>query len=242
MRFFRLILLCGALAQVTAGYVAEGATVPKLGTKNSEIGTFNGWSGWVGWEGSFSDSYEPVKEKYAWAVYLAPEAVYVALQPSQAVYSGVDVNMGIKDFYGFLKAPVASQTLQAAYVSDLWSVSLSIGYPDGIPPVGLMAHFSMGFEIEQGFFRMRKARTLLPGNRMGGQVTARPTVCCRLPCRSPWNWIETGLRRRPSPSFPGFGPLLSGIEPSIPVSIRLTRCRRQPSTWPRTPVSLRPRP
>lgn len=207
MRLVNLLALGSAIAMLLSAPAAHSAPVPKLGTQSSEIGTFNGWSCWVGWEGSFSDTYEPVKEKYAWVVYFAPEAIYVALQPSQAVYSGVDVNMGIKYFYGFLKAPNNAQTLQANYVSDLWSVSFSIGYPDAIPPVGLMAHFSMGFEIEQGFFRMQNTRTLLPGVQWGAGYSASYSL---LPISLPFtveldrNWVAPPA----APDFSGFWPIV----------------------------------
>lgn len=207
MRFATLMVLCSAMAALSGGPSAQGAVAPKLGTRSSEIGTFNGWSCWVGWEGSFSDSYDPVKEKYAWVTYFAPEAIYVALQPSQAVYSGVDVNMGIKYFYGFLQAPNGSQMLQANYVSNLWSVSFSIGYPEAIPPVGLMAHFSMGFEIEQGFFRMQNTRTLLPGVQWGAGYSASYSL---LPISLPFtveldrDWVAPPAE----PKFSGFWPVV----------------------------------
>ena len=207
MRWSKTWVLVSALGTLWTTTSNQGATAPKLGTRSPDIGTFNGWSGWVGWEGSFSDTYAPVKEKYAWAVYFAPEAIYVALQPSQAVYSGVDVNMGVKYFYGFLKAPDATQRLQANYVSDLWSVSFSIGYPDGTPPVGLMAHFSMGFEIEQGFFRMKNTRTLLPGVQWGAGYGASYSL---LPISLPFTveldreWVAPPAE----PDFSGFWPIV----------------------------------
>lgn len=207
MRLISVGLLCSTLLAAFHSSTSQGALPPKLGTTSSEIGTFNGWTCWVGWEGSFSDSYEPVKEKYAWVVYFAPEAIYVALQPSQAVYSGVDVNMGVKYFYGFLKAPGTSQTLSANYIDNLWSVSLSIGYPDATPPVGIMAHFSLGFEIEQGFFRVENTRTILPGVQWGAGYSASYSL---LPVSLPFtveldrNWVAPPAK----PAFSGFWPIV----------------------------------
>ncbi len=207
MRSVCLLLLCSVLQALSIPPALHAATAPKLGTTSSEIGTFNGWTCWVGWVGSFSDTYEPVKEKYSWVVYFAPEAIYVALQPSQAVYSGVDVNMGIKYFYGFLKAPGGSQRLQASYVEDLWSVSFSIGYPDATPPVGLMAHFSIGFEIEQGFFRVKNTKSVLPGVQWGAGYSAAYSL---LPVILPFtveldrNWVAPPA----PPDFSGFWPVV----------------------------------
>lgn len=167
MKFLRCLLCCAVM-----GCGLGTAATPKLGTRSSDIGTFDGWTFWVGWEGSFSDTYAPEKEKYTWNVFFAPEAVYVALLAQQAVYSGVDVNMGIKYFYGFLRAPNGAATLNANYVSDLWSVSFSIGYPDAVPPVGVMSQLSLGFEIEQAFFRVKNTRKILPGIQWGAGYSA----------------------------------------------------------------------
>lgn len=144
------------------------AALPKLGTQSSQIGNFGGWTFMLGWEGSFSDSYAPEKEKYSWNVFLAPEGIYVGLLAQQAVYSAVDVNMAIKYFYGFIQAPNGSLVTTASFLSDdVWSVSFSIGYPDAIPPVGIMSQLSLGFEVEQAFFRIKRSRTLIPGVQYG---------------------------------------------------------------------------
>lgn len=145
----------------------------KLGTRTDQIGTFNGWIFLFGWEGSFSDSYAPEKEKYSWNVFVAPEAIYVGLLAQQSVYSGVDVNMGIKYFYGFLKAPDGATMLDAGFLSDgLWSVSFSVGYPDATPPVGVMSLLSLGFEVEQAFFRKANTRVMVPGVQWGTGFSA----------------------------------------------------------------------
>lgn len=187
------------------GMMVSALAAPRLGTRSSEIGTFNGWTFWCGWEGSFSDTYAPEKEKYTWNVYLAPEAVYVALLAQQAVYSGVDVNMGIKYFYGLLQAPNAAPTISANYVSDLWSVSFSIGYPDAVPPVGVMAHLSLGFEIEQAFFRLKNTRKVLPGVQWGAGYSASFSL---LPISLPFtveldrDWVAPPAEPAPSLFWP----------------------------------------
>lgn len=206
MQMKRLLLVIG-LAWGCWPVALSAAVTPLPGTRSSEIGTFNGWSGWIGWEGSFSDTYEPIKEKYAWVVYFAPEAVYVALQPSQAVYSGVDVNMGIKYFYGFLKAPGSAQTLSANYVANLWSVSLSIGTSEWSPPFGPMSQLSVGLEVEQGFFRVQNTRTLLPGIQWGAGFGAAYSL---LPISLPFT-VELDRSWDPpskEPAFSGFWPIV----------------------------------
>ena len=61
---------------------ADGKITARLayGTPANRIGTFDGWTFWLGWDGSFSETYDPFSETYAWVVYFAPEGVFVALQ------------------------------------------------------------------------------------------------------------------------------------------------------------------
>ncbi len=179
---------------------------PKLGTRSSSIGTFNGWNFYIGWIGSFSESYAPEKEKYSWNVFFAPEAIYVALISAQAVYSGVDVNLGMKYFYGFLQAPNGGSTLSASYLTDdLWGVSFSIGYPEGTPPVGLMSQLSIAFEIEQGFFRRAHTHQLVPGIQWAAGFTAAYSL---LPITLPFtveldrDWIAPPAQPAPSLFWP----------------------------------------
>lgn len=202
---YRRILQLGYLGALLL-VVPCGLAQPKLGARSNSIGTFNGWTFFFGWEGSFSDSYAPEKEKYSWNVFLAPEAVYVGLLAQQAVYSGVDVNMGLKYFYGFVQAPNAGASLPASFLSDeLWSVSFSIGYPDGTPPVGLMAHLSLGFEIEQAFYRKKRSVQLVPGVQWGAGFSASYSL---LPVSLPFcveldrDWVAPPAEPAPSLFWP----------------------------------------
>ena len=193
------------LVQLGWGAVPE----PKYGTRSPAIGTFDGWTAWVGWEAGFSETYEPLKEKYAWVVYFAPEAIYVTLQGSMAVYSGVDVNLGYKYFYGFLKSPAADKTLSTNYLASLWSVSISresIGLFEGAGP---MSHLSMGLEVEAGFFRVQNTKTILPGLQLGAGFSIAYSL---LPINLPIcveldrEWIPNADRGK-DPSVNGFYPI-----------------------------------
>jgi hypothetical protein len=191
---------------LAAASVAQAGAAPKLGTRSSEIGTFNGWTFFLGWEGSFSDTYAPVKEKYSWNVFIAPEAIYVGLLAQQAVYSGVDVSMGIKYFYGFLRAPNSAQTISATLMSDdVSSLSFSIGYPDGTPPVGIMSQLSMGFEVEQAFMRIGSSKRLLDGVQWGAGFSASFSL---LPVSLPFtveldrDWVAPPAEPAPSLFWP----------------------------------------
>ena len=205
-----LIRLAILALTVVGGIKSNGAVPePKFGTQSPTIGTFDGWTGWVGWEGGFSDTYEPIKEKYDWVVYFAPEAIYVALQASMADYTGVDVNLGYKYFYGFLKSPNADKTLTGAYVDNIWSVSISkdaIGLFEGIGP---MSHLSMGLEVEAAFFRVEHTRTLVPALQFGAGFSISYSL---LPINLPFcieldrDWIYSAERGN-KPAFSGFWPI-----------------------------------
>lgn len=182
------------------------AATPKLGTAISQIGNFDGWTFMFGWEGSFSDTYAPEKEKYSWNVFLAPEGIYVGLLAQQAVYSAVDVNMAIKYFYGFIRSPNGSPITTASFLSDnVWSVSFSIGYPDAVPPVGVMSQLSLGFEIEQAFFRIKRTTTLIPGVQYGAGYGASFSL---LPISLPFtveldrDWVAPPKEPAPSLFWP----------------------------------------
>lgn len=196
---------------------AAAVPEPAYGKASPTIGTFNGWTGWVGWEGSFSDTYEPIKEKYAWVVYFAPEAVYVALQAGMANYSGVDVNMGYKYFYGFLKTTSADQTLTTSFADSLWSVSFSkesIGLFEGAGP---MSHLSMGLEVEAAFFCVEHTKKLLPALQLGAGFSVAYSL---LPVNLPFgveldtDWIYSAKRGN-KPPFTGFYPIAIWKRPVV---------------------------
>ena len=122
------------------------------GQEHSTIGTFPGksgyWSFWIGWDANFSETYSPEGESYAWVVYIAPEAVYVALQSSKSVYTGIDVNAGYKYFYGALNIP--SSLLSASLISnDLKSVGLSVN-SFSTPSMGVGALSNISLALTSG--------------------------------------------------------------------------------------------
>jgi hypothetical protein len=123
------------------------------GQEHPTIGTFPGergnWSFWIGWDASFSETYNPESESYAWVIYMAPEAVYVALQSSKSVYSGIDVNAGYKYFYGAINIP--SSQLSASLISnDLKSVSLSTNMFSTSAGIGVGAFSNLSFALTSG--------------------------------------------------------------------------------------------
>jgi hypothetical protein len=106
-----------------------------FGQPYSEIGTFGGWTFFVGWDGSFSETYLPESETYAWVVYFAPEGIFVALQYAESVYSAVDVFAGVDYFYGTLFSPDGSK-LKRSYIDSLLGVNISLNSFNFAPPVG----------------------------------------------------------------------------------------------------------
>ncbi len=137
------------------------------GQAHPEIGTFPGksgnWSFWIGWDASFSETYSPDGESYAWVVYMAPEAVYVALQSSKSVYSGIDVNAGYKYFYGALNIP--SSLLSASLISnDLKSVGLSINsFSTPSMGVGALSNISLALTSGVTFLKGKDSNLLQRG-------------------------------------------------------------------------------
>lgn len=122
---FLSLLIGGSVCIFTKSARAE----LNYGVAYSDIGTFQTLSGnlclWVGWDANFSETYNPEGESYAWVVYFAPEAIYLALQSSKSVYSGVNVNAGFKYFYGALNIANGNR-LTAVLLGKLRSVGLSM--------------------------------------------------------------------------------------------------------------------
>lgn len=96
----------------------------KFGHPSDRIGTFNGWTFWFGWMASFSETYTPESETYAWVCYIAPEGCYLALQEAKSVYSNVDVFASVSSFFGLLYSP-AGEYLEKSYINDLLGVSIT---------------------------------------------------------------------------------------------------------------------
>ena len=145
---------------------------PEFGVQYDQIGTFWGESIWIGWGASFSDSYSPDGESYCWVIYFAPEAVYVALQKSEYVYSSVDVNAGINTFWGVLNPP-GGEYLTKQYVESLNAVtlsrSLSTNLITGLPGLAPVPSFS--FSTDVTFYRVSGIDILNRGIQFGTGVS-----------------------------------------------------------------------
>jgi hypothetical protein len=123
-----------------------------FGAQAPSIGTFNSQTFWIGWNGSFSDSYAPEYENYAWVVYFSPEAVWVALQSAKGVYSGVSVYAGLGTFIGTLMSPDGAQ-LTKSYINDLLGVTLTVANGFKGAPFGPLSNLSMSVERGLTFLR-----------------------------------------------------------------------------------------
>ncbi|HOW63716.1 MAG TPA: thrombospondin type 3 repeat-containing protein [Candidatus Paceibacterota bacterium] len=219
------LVLQAVLAAWTLSAAHAGVALkPVLGSQSAEIGTFHGWVGWVGWDATFSESYNPVQETYGWVVYFAPEAIYVALQPAQAVYSGVDVNMGFDFFYGFLRAPNAASTLSRDYLTRLWGVAFSKGIISVSPPGGPMSKLSLGLTVAQTFYRVSHTTTVVPAFQFGAGVSASFSL---LPIDLPFS-VALDRDWQPAYKDPGF----SGFWP-----IALWNLRDNPTLDPATQIA-----
>jgi len=101
-----LVLLSGL-------WVSSGPVQAALnyGQAYDDIGTFKtpwgNWCFWIGWDATFSETYTPANETYAWVACFAPEAIYVALQSGKGLYSAANVNVGLDYFYGALNLATA---------------------------------------------------------------------------------------------------------------------------------------
>ena len=126
---------------------------PPYGQQAASIGTYDGWSFWIGWVGSFSDTYLPESESYAWVVYFAPEGIYVALQSAKSNYSAVNVYASIGTFLGMLVSPDGVQ-LTKSYVNDLLGVTFSVNKGFKAAAYGPLSGLGVGMERSLGFFRL----------------------------------------------------------------------------------------
>ncbi len=143
------------------------------------IGTFKTPSGnsclWVGWDANFSETYTPEGESYAWVVYFAPEAIYLALQSSKSVYSGVNVNAGFKYFYGSLNL-TGGDRVSAELLGGLVSVSLSRNlFSASTPGVGIgafsVANLSFALSAGLTFLKEKPTETLKRGIQVDSGIS-----------------------------------------------------------------------
>jgi hypothetical protein len=151
---------------------AQGGDAPAgrqlvWGKAYDDIGTFDGWSFWVGFEASFSESYSPDSESYAWVIHFAPEGIYLSLQKGKAVYSGVDVNAGFSFFYGLVQSP-SKERITKAFFNSMSGVTFSLSsFSTNAAGVGPLSNLSMGISSSNTFFRKGKSDTFLRAVQYG---------------------------------------------------------------------------
>jgi len=178
--------------------------MPRLtfGQAAPEIGTFDGWSLWLGWAGSFSDSYSPDSETYAWVTYLAPEGIFVALQWANSVYSSVDVFAALSYFYGALQSP-AGDHVTKDYIESLLGVSMSVNSFDAsAAAVGPLAGLSVALQSGQTFFRVGSSKILERGIQYNVGVSTSYSL---LPFSLPFG---VSLDTESGMETPGFYPIV----------------------------------
>ncbi len=158
--FVFLLVLLGGLYVFALPVDAE----LNYGTAYDDIGTFQSpwgnWCFWIGWDATFSETYTPTNETYAWVVYFAPEAIYVALQSEKGLYSAVNVNVGLDYFYGSLNLATATRVSSTLLHVELSSVTISrnaFSASGGIPGTGPFAQLS--FEISSGITFLKEENT-----------------------------------------------------------------------------------
>ena len=138
---------------------SESAGLPQL----SQIGTFNHWALWMGWEGSFSDTYLPNSEAYDWVVHFAPEGVYLSLQSSKSVYSGVDVFYGIGSFIGMVVSP-DGDVVTRDYIGSLQGSSITFNLnPFAVAGVGPLSQLGFAAGLGPTFFQKGDSNTFERG-------------------------------------------------------------------------------
>lgn len=152
------------------------------GQTYNDIGTFGGYSFWMGYDGSFSETYMPESESYAWVVHFAPEGMYVSLQKSKSVYSAVDVNAGFNFFYGVVKSP-DGDTISRDYFNDMLAMSFSMNnFEMSAAPMGPLSNLSIGISSSNTFFKLGSSDTLAKAFQYGtGFSTAYALVSIPIP-------------------------------------------------------------
>jgi len=177
-----VLLICFFSCFAIPGHAAQNTAVKKrfesaltkslaFGTPVKEIETFDGWTMWMGWDGSFSETYDPMSEVYAWVVYFSPQGLFVALQQAKANYSSVDMYAGFDYFYGTLKSPDGN-VLRKSYLNSLMGVSLSIdAFDTSMLPAGPLSQVSIAVSSTQTLFRIGSLKTLQRGVQYGAGIS-----------------------------------------------------------------------
>lgn len=125
-----------------------------FGTAVDQIKTINGTVIWTGWDGSFSETYTPSSETYAWVVYYGYRGMFVALQWAKSHYSSVDVFMGLDSFCGGLTSP-DEDSLSLSYIGSLNGVSIS--FDTSLP---VFSGLGIGASLGTTFFRKGESKVL----------------------------------------------------------------------------------
>jgi hypothetical protein len=174
--FLLLLLLSGP-----SSLVAEGGDDPATrelvwAKAYDDIGTFDGWSFWVGFEASFSETYAPESESYAWIVHFAPEGVYLSLQKGKAVYSAVDVNASFNYFYGLVQSPDKDR-ITKDFFNSTNNVTFSVNsFSTNAAGVGPLSNLSASISSSISFFRIGTSSTFVRAVQFG----AGPSVAYAL--------------------------------------------------------------
>jgi len=186
------------------------------GQAYDDIGTFQtpwgNWCFWIGWDATFSETYTPTNETYAWVVYFAPEAIYVALQSGKGLYSAVNVNVGLDYFYGALDLATEPRVSTIVLKDELRSVTISRNAFDvsgGIPGTGPFAQLSFSLSSGITFLKEKSSGNLRRGiQRSFGLSLALDLISLPLPLS-----VSLGIDTDPDDppelgQFVGFYPIL----------------------------------
>lgn len=183
------------------------------GVQYDRIGTFDGMSVWIGWAATFSETYSPDGESYAWVVYFAPEAIYVALQKSEFLYSSVDVNAGVGAFWGAINPP-GGEYLTKEYIESLNSVTLSRGASTALITGTMGPVPAINVAADLTFFRVSGIDILNRAIQVGYGVSVNfdlmPAGSFALPFSVSLDYSPCKLERSDIPCgmYAGFYPLL----------------------------------
>jgi len=153
---FSIILLFIFLFPFAASAQNQNSPVHRKlewGKAYNDIGTFNDFSFWIGFDASFSETYIPESETYAWVIHFAPEGIYLSLQKGKALYSGVDVNAGFNFFYGLVKSPYGDR-ITKEYFNNMSGITFSLSsFSKSATSVGPLSNLSIGISSSTTVFK-----------------------------------------------------------------------------------------
>jgi hypothetical protein len=188
----------------------------EYGQAYDDIGTFQtpwgNWCFWIGWDATFSETYTPTNETYAWVIYFAPEAIYAALQSGKGLYSAVNVNVGLDYFYGGLNIATTTRVSRTLLKDELRSVTISrnaFNVSGGVPGTGPFAQLSFSISSGITFLKEKNTGTLRRGIQQSyGLSLALDLISLPLPLS-----VSLGIDTEPGDppelgQFIGFYPIL----------------------------------